>query len=205
MSEVDVNNFLSTFDISRETIESLKNYQELVIKWNKTINLVSNNSLKGFWERHIVDSLQLIKFIDNKDISIIDVGSGAGLPGIILSIAGIKNVTLVESDSRKSAFLLQAAGISSNKINIVNNRIENISLNCDILTCRAWTNIDNILNLTSNIKVNDRYLLLKGESYEGELEVAKQNWKFDYTETDSITSATGKVIEIKNIVRVDGN
>lgn len=205
MSEVDVNKFLFALNISRETIESLKSYQELVFKWNKTINLISNKSLEGFWERHIVDSLQLLKFIDNRDISLIDVGSGAGLPGIVLSIAGVKNVTLVESDVRKSAFLLQAAGISSNKVNIINDRIENVSSSCDILTCRAWTNIDNIFNLTNNIRVDDKYLLLKGERYGSELELAKQNWKFDYIEANSITSATGKIIEIKNIVKVDGD
>lgn len=202
MTESDFNLLNASLSISRETFDVLKNYQELVFKWNKTINLVSSKNLENFWERHIIDSLQLLKFIDNKNISLIDVGSGAGLPGVVLSIAGIKNVTLVESDARKAAFLLQAAGISSNKIDIINDRIENVTLNCDILTSRAWTNIDNIFKLTDKINIADKYLLMKGENCKHEIELAHKNWNFDSIENGSITSEMSKIIEIKNVVKV---
>ncbi len=203
MIDDNSNKLFSELNISRETFEALKKYQELVCKWNKTINLVSDKSLEDFWERHIIDSLQLLKFIDNKDISLIDVGSGGGLPGIILSIAGIKNVTLVESDVRKAAFLLQAASISSYKVNIINDRIENIDFSCDILTCRAWASIDNILKLTRKINISDKYLLLKGEAFKDEIEAARKTWKFDYSTLNSISSGEGRIIEIKNVVAID--
>lgn len=120
-------------NVPREILDALKKYQSLTLKWNKTINLVSCNTEREFWVRHILDSLQLMKYINNQNIHLIDVGSGGGFPGIVLSIAGIKNVTLVESDVRKSIFLLQASKISTNKVNVVNQRIENVKLDCDIL------------------------------------------------------------------------
>lgn len=174
-------------NISRETIELLEQYQELVLKWNRTINLVSKESSKEFWLRHIVDSLQLLKYIDDQDISLIDVGSGAGLPGIVLSIAGIRDVTLIESDERKCTFLLQASKISPNKVTILNKRVEDVYLECDILTCRAFASLEKIFIYTKNIKIKDKYLLLKGENYLQEL-------KIDCEVYDSITSQKGKIL-----------
>lgn len=198
----DLNLLSHLFNISRETIEILQQYQALAIRWNEKLNLISSNSVKNFWERHIIDSLQLLKFISDKDIHLVDIGTGAGFPGLILSIAGVKKVTLVESDSRKAAFLLQASILSSNKVDIVNDRAENLSLFCNIITCRAFANIDNILELTSKIKVSDKYLLLKGEAYSTELNNAKKRWKFDCNVQNSITLEKSKIIEIKNIVKI---
>src|SRR5690606_9447814 len=124
---------------SRETLQRLKEYQALLLKWNKAINLISKSTEENCWERHILDSLQLLNYIQDKDIHLVDIGSGAGLPGIVLSIAGVRRVTIVESDQRKCSFLLQASKLSSNKIEIVNDRIENLKgLSCDILTARAF-------------------------------------------------------------------
>ena len=102
--------------VSREALKRIVEFERLLLKWNKTINLVSKTTEDKFWQRHILDSLQLLKYIKGKDIHVIDVGCGAGLPGIVLSIAGIKNVSLVETDSRKVAFLYQAAKISNNNV-----------------------------------------------------------------------------------------
>lgn len=189
-------------NIPRETIEALKKYQSLVLKWNKAINLVSCNTEIEFWTRHILDSLQLIKYIKNLNSHIVDIGSGAGLPGIVLSIAGVKNVTLIESDERKVAFLLQATKCSNNKINIINDRIENIVLECDILTSRAFASLEKIFAYTKNIVVKDKYLLLKGQGYQEEIDNVKKKWLFYHLTYDSMTSNNSKIIEISNLEKI---
>ncbi|WP_417905302.1 16S rRNA (guanine(527)-N(7))-methyltransferase RsmG [Candidatus Tisiphia endosymbiont of Micropterix aruncella] len=186
-------------NISRETINALEKYQSLTLKWNKTINLVSCNTEHEFWVRHILDSLQLMKYINEQNIHLVDVGSGGGFPGIVLSIAGIQNVTLVESDIRKSIFLLQASKISSNKVKVVNQRIEDIKLDCDILTSRAFAQLEKIFVYTKHINVKNKYLLFKGEQYQKEIEIAKKRWSFCHSVYDSETSNNSKILEISNI------
>ncbi len=186
-------------NISRETINTLKKYQLLTLKWNKTINLISHNTKHEFWVRHILDSLQLMQYINDTNIHLIDVGSGNGLPGIVLSIAGIKNVTLVESNTRKSIFLLQASKFSSNKVQVVNQQVENVKLDCDILTSRAFTQLEKIFACTKHINVKDKYLLLKGEQYQNEIKIAQKKWYFYYSVYDSKTFNNSKILEINNI------
>lgn len=186
-------------NVPREILDALEKYQSLTLKWNKTINLVSCNTEREFWVRHILDSLQLMKYINNQNIHLIDVGSGGGFPGIVLSIAGIKNVTLVESDVRKSIFLLQASKISTNKVNVVNQRIENVKLDCDILTSRACAQLEKIFVYTQHINVRNKYLLFKGEQYQKEIEIAKKRWSFCHSVYDSETSNNSKILEISNI------
>ncbi|NRB10909.1 MAG: tRNA uridine-5-carboxymethylaminomethyl(34) synthesis enzyme MnmG [Rickettsiaceae bacterium] len=192
--------FEEVSDISREMRNKLHEYQKLVLKWNKAINLISKTTEDKFWQRHILDSLQLLKFIKDKSIHVIDVASGAGLPGIVLSIAGVKNVTLVESDTRKAAFLCQAAKISDNNVNIINEPVQQkATLSCDMVVARAFADLSKIFEYTKNIKIKDKYLLLKGESYYKEIAIAKKQWLFNYVLYDSITSKGGKILEINNV------
>ena len=189
--------------VSREAYQKLIEYHDLLLKWNSTINLVSPKSIHQILQRHILDSLQLLRFIDDKDISIVDLGSGAGFPGIILSVCGIQKVTLVESDSRKAAFLLQASKFSSGKIEIINDRVENIvDLKCDIVTSRAFTDLGTIFCYGKNIEIKDKYLLHKGKSYKGEILEAKKHWLFNARVHGSITSNQGKILEIINVAHI---
>ncbi len=175
-------------------------YQSLLLKWNKSINMISKNSEYDLWERHILDSLQLIKYI-KLDERVVDIGSGAGLPGVILSIGGVKDVTLVESDSRKAVFLRQASKLSLNKINIIEERLDNnFESDYDILTCRGFGSINNILQLTSNLKLS-KMLLLKGKNCDKEVIEASKHWLFNVLLHDSITG-DGKIVEISNIKRL---
>lgn len=175
-------------------------YQSLLLKWNKSINMISKNSEYDLWERHILDSLQLIKYI-KLDERVVDIGSGAGLPGVILSIGGVKDVTLVESDSRKAVFLRQASKLSLNKINIIEERLDNnFEGDYDILTCRGFGSINNILQLTSNLKLS-KMLLLKGKNCDKEVIEASKHWLFNVLLHDSITG-NGKIVEISNIKRL---
>lgn len=164
-------------DVSRETFEP---YVELLLKWNQKINLVSKKCTKEeIWDRHICDSAKLFYSIDRDD-TLIDIGSGAGFPGIILSIMGINEVTLIESDERKAAFLLQASKISKNKVIILNKRVEELELKCDILTSRAFASVSKILEICKNISVRKKILLLKGEKATEEIDEALKIWSFKY-------------------------
>lgn len=193
---------VDNLNVSREVTHALLNYQNLLLKWNKAINLISRNSEKDIWERHILDSLQLLKYIDFSDI-IIDIGCGGGFPGIVLSICGVKNTVLIESDKKKSVFLAQASKLSSNKIIIVDERIdEKFNMNCDILTSRGFSSVTNILGVTEGIKVQKKMLLLKGKNYEKEIIEAQKHWVFDFNLHNSITSREGKIVEIFNIKKL---
>ncbi len=186
--------------VSRENQVQLREYSDLLMKWNKKINLVSSNSLKDIEQRHILDSIQLLNYIKEKNISVLDLGSGAGLPGIVLSICGIKKVVLVESNERKAAFLLQASKISFESIEIKNSRAETLSaLSCDIVTSRAFADLSSIFNYCRNIEVKEKFLLLKGKKYEEEIAEARKHWLFKVKIHDSITSKEGKILEITNV------
>ena len=120
--------FLQFYPVPHETFEKLSAYVDLLLKWNSKINLISKNTVDEVWIRHILDSAQIIKYIEDKSYRVLDVGSGAGLPGIILSILGVENITLVDSDQRKCSFLLEAARLLNLKLKVINDRVENI---CD--------------------------------------------------------------------------
>lgn len=187
--------------VSREIFIKIIEFKNLLLKWNKTINLISTKTSDNLMNRHILDSVQLLSFIE-KGSKIIDLGSGAGFPAIILSISGVEDITLIESDSRKAAFLLQASKISSNNIKILNKRIENIeSLQCDIITSRAFAELTSIFEYSSKIKVKSKFLLHKGAGYKNEIAKAEKHWLFNRTVHDSITSETGKILEITDLTR----
>ena len=189
-------------EVSYEIIEKLKIFQELIKKWNKAINLVSDNSIHNFWQRHILDSLQLIQYIDNKEIHLVDIGSGSGFPGIVLSIAGVAKVSLIEADLRKCIFLEKASKISNNNIQIINQRIEKVAIDCSILTCRAFSNLNTIFNCIKNISVQEKFLFLKGKNYLTEIVEAKERWLFDYLIHQSITFRAGKILEVSNLTKI---
>lgn len=187
--------------VSREIFAKIIEFKNLLLKWNKTINLISAKTSDDIMNRHILDSVQLLPFI-NKESKIIDLGSGAGFPAIILSIAGVRDITLIESDSRKAAFLVQASKISGNNIKILNDRIENVkNLQCDIITSRAFAELASIFEYSSKIKVKSKFLLHKGAGYKTEIAKAEKHWLFNKTVHDSITSETGKILEITDLTR----
>ncbi len=119
--------FAEATKISRETLERLSAYVDLLHKWQPTLNLVSNSTLPDVWRRHILDSAQLQAFLPDSSGPIFDLGSGAGFPGLVLAILGEPDVNLVESDQRKSVFLREAARITQcRSVTVVTKRIETV-------------------------------------------------------------------------------
>lgn len=191
--------FRSFFPVSRETHQKLDRYVTMIEKWQKSINLISNSTVPEIWNRHIVDSYQLVALISS-DAIIVDVGCGAGLPGIVLAIAGFP-VHLVESDGRKVAFLREAIRELGLNVVIHHQRVETICLpeECTV-TARAFASVSLLLALLeSTLTPLHKVLLLKGRSFQKELGEAGQDYRFDWHMTPSITDPSGAIITLSNI------
>ncbi len=191
---------LNRLEVSCGTIDKLATYVEVLLKWNKKINLISKNTVPNLWMRHIVDSAQIIAFVENKKQVIIDVGAGAGFPGMILRILGLENVILIESDERKTSFLREVARTLNLDLEIVNDRVEKIFIKSDIVVARGFSALDEMLDKVNNIEYS-RMLLLKGKNVESEISQASKNWKFCYKKHESITSAGSYILDITNVRR----
>lgn len=200
----DINLLKKHLDVSRETEQILENYVSLLLKWNKKINLISPKTENEIWSRHILDSAQLVKYIPSDAKNILDFGSGAGLPGIVLAILTRAKVLLVESDIKKCAFLQEAANLLPNKnIVIINDRIENIDvIESDIITARALASLSDLFSLTDNFIYKTKIcLFLKGENIVEEIKDVENNYQFDYKLYNSLTNPKSFIIEIKNFAR----
>lgn len=186
-------------EISKEQEEQLKKYVDFLLKYNEKINLIGKSTIDDIWNRHIIDSLQVIKLIENKNVKLADLGSGAGLPGIVLSIAGIKEVHLFEKSPRKCEFLEQAKQFSKNQIIVHNIDINTFKDNSfNVITSRALGSLDLLLKFSQNLKNNNtKCIFLKGKKVFEELKEAKKYWKMEYNLVDSLTSNEGKIVEVK--------
>ncbi len=202
MNREEFSNRLS-LDVSRETWENLCLYVELLKKWQKKVNLVSPKTIGNLWERHMLDSAQLFKHISNADGSLVDLGSGAGFPALVLSIMGIKNIHLIESDRKKCSFLREVARKCGLSVNIVNDRIEDINIdNVSFVTARALSSLDNLLSYShSFINDNTVCLFLKGQKAEEEVLEAKNNWVFSVELIPSIIEEKSCIVKTQNVSR----
>jgi 16S rRNA (guanine527-N7)-methyltransferase len=189
--------------VSRETLHKLEIYVALLLKWQTKINLISNTTVNDVWKRHILDAIQLLSFYDHETSTLLDIGTGAGIPGLLLAIAGNKKTILVESDTRKSAFLKEAARVTDSNVEIHNKRIESLKFqDIDVITSRACANIHQLLIYSSNFLSNNTVCLFpKGENYTKEVEEAQKNWHFSYDVFPSLSDSSGNIIKIYNITK----
>ena len=206
------NEFCSQVFVSRETFEKLCVFHTTLTKWQKSINLISKNTIKSIWERHFLDSAQLYLFAKNIDGNIMDFGSGAGFPGMVLAIMGKKNIHLVESDYKKCVFLKEIATLTEVDITIHNCKIEDLSfINVDLITCRALAPliklIDYVENFTSKSKKANQkmpnLLFLKGKSYNSEILELRKSKNIDFKEYPSITDKYGKILYLNKVPMID--
>ena len=165
-------------NVSRETMEKFDKYLSWLKNWQKKLNLVGSSTLNDPWRRHILDSGQITKYIKDKNEPIIDVGSGAGLPGVILSIMGHKNIVMVESDYKKTVFIIEALRVCDTKAKVLNERIEKLEyINCKTLTFRAFAPIEKVFTLLSDkIQKETSLVFLKGKTAMEEVRNSKKVW-----------------------------
>jgi 16S rRNA (guanine527-N7)-methyltransferase len=188
--------------VSCETIKKLKLYEQLLKKWQKAINLVGKNTVEDAWNRHILDSLQVIKYLPkNENLSIVDLGSGAGFPPLVISMSGYNNVSAIESDERKCFFMQEVAKQTNTKINIINERIEKVEkMQADVITSRALAKIDELLIFSKDLSNEDTiYLFLKGKTAQKEVEKARESFDFEAETFKSLTSSEANIIKITNL------
>jgi 16S rRNA (guanine527-N7)-methyltransferase len=157
--------------------------------------------LKNPWISHILDSIQIFPFIKNKQLSILDMGSGAGLPGIVLSIMGCKNVTLVDSNGKKINFLKITKKEMDLSLNIVLGRLENLNnYSFDIITSRALANLEKLFRYSQKfLKKNTTLIFLKGKTVNEELLQAQKIWKFQFNKHQSLSDPRGTLLIVNNL------
>lgn len=173
------------YHVSRETLQKLKDFMQILLEWNQKINLVSKNAEKELELRHVLDSLQLIDYIRDDAKLLVDVGSGSGFPGIVLAIAcqekfPAMKIVLIESITKKTVYLKDVCQrLNLQNVEVVNNRVENVVFkNVDYITARAVASVDKILACTVGLcSKNTEYVLPKGHTGMAELEEAEKKWK----------------------------
>ena len=197
--------FKDKFNVSRETIHKLNIYADFLIDSNKYLNLIGKTTEKTIFLRHFADSGQIYDLIDNKE-NIIDIGSGAGFPGVILKLLlddkKIKsNVELIEKSPKKCKFLTELNKKLNIDIKIVNIRLEDYKFkNMNVVVSRAFKKTSETLGiLLKNKNFIKDIILLKGKSYQIELGEALKKYSFNFEKFQSITAEEGKIIKISNI------
>lgn len=194
------------YDVSRETLQRLHAFAELLTKWNGKINLVSPASLPDLWQRHILDSAQLMPHLPQVAKTVVDIGTGGGFPGLILAILAHELrpdlvVTMIESDGRKCAFLQTASHQLGLKTKVISKRIEQVpSLGADVLTSRALAPVIQLFSHAErHLGHSGTALLLKGKNAANEVEEALASYAFDLQNIPSRTSEDALVLKISNL------
>ena len=199
---------MKNFNVSRETLNNFCEYENLLCKWNKKINLVSKKTLVDIWDRHFLDSAQIINHVDASEKRWVDVGAGAGFPGLVVALL-LKDrkidcdVVLVEKNAKKVFFLNEVIRKLDLNVKVVNKRVDCIDpLNADILTARAFSELKELIELAyRHRKERGICLFLKGENYRSELDKTLNYWFIDYDVFDSISKSFGKIIRVKKILK----
>jgi len=202
---LDVEFFIKKFNVSRETIEKLNKYKDFLLNSNKLLNLIGKTTENHIFSRHFTDSAQIYDLIEDKS-EIIDLGSGAGFPGVIIKILMNNNkidgnIMLIEKSPKKCKFLQNLSEKLDLTIKIVNLRVENFKFNkISTVVSRAFKNtVDTIDILFKNNDKIRSIILIKGKTYQHELEEAKKKYTFDVEKFRSITSDESYILKISNI------
>ena len=186
-----------------EVMEKLKRYVALLSQWQERMNLVGKSTMPDVWRRHILDSAQLVPLIQSTKGEIADIGSGAGFPGLVISIISSRHVFLIESVSKKSAFLEEVARETNAPATIINGRVEDVTdLKVSVVTARAVAPLKGLIGLSLRIlKPSGTCFFLKGQAVSAELTEALKKWNMNVTRIPSVTDPSGTVLRIEGIVK----
>jgi len=200
--------FQAEFDVSRETMARFDTYVLLLKKWTKAINLVARSTTPHIWERHLFDCAQVFSHRPKGTTIWVDLGSGAGFPGLVVAILATQFqpnliITCIESDQRKAAFLRTVIRELDLNATVMAERVEDAApMDADIVSARALAPLPDMLPLaTRHLKSNGTAIFLKGASYLSEIDEAKQQWAFDIQAVPSKTGGEGAVLILGDIRR----
>ena len=204
---IQIDTFTRLTQVSRETITSLKEYEDFLVKSNNNLNLIGKSTVKEIWNRHFLDSAQVIDFINKNNKSLIDLGSGAGFPGLVLSII-LKDrkipikIKLVEKSPKKTKFLKEIIKKLDLDTDVINKNIlkDPTEFHDDIFVARAFKPLEIILELIHNKAKNwKKIFIYLGKTGKDELLQASKIWDIEYKQRVSVTSSDSIVIEINRI------
>ncbi|MEZ5910174.1 MAG: 16S rRNA (guanine(527)-N(7))-methyltransferase RsmG [Hyphomicrobiaceae bacterium] len=202
--------FAEAFSVSRETTERLAVYASVLVHWQKSTNLVAPSTIGEVWHRHFADSAQLVALAPEGARVWLDIGSGAGFPGLVVALLTMGSdirVHLVESDTRKCAFLREVARQTGVPVDIHNARAENPATQArfgpvDVVSARAVAPLPRLLEVSQAYLVGGALgLFLKGREVAGELAAARQVWSFEAELRSSCTDPEGRVVVVRNLAR----
>ncbi len=203
MSKADI---ISEFALNKTQVDKLDFYLSAIIRHNKHTNLIGKSTIENIWDRHVLDCLQLTKYITNKKLKILDFGTGAGLPGVLLSIAGYQRVLMIDSVKKKTDFVRKIIKELSLTAKIQNKRIEKPPYSKhDIIVSRALAPLVKLLTyarMYSN--KNTTSFFLKGRNVINEVDIASKVYLFEFEKITSISSDDGCILKIKNIKNKNG-
>ena len=202
-------NLLPGLDVSRETFLRLKEYEKLLFKWNAKINLVSKSTLDNFWNRHVLDSAQFLSSVGEKAGKWVDLGSGGGLPGLVVAILSdeiepVNKLFLVEADVRKAVFLKTVCRELGLKVEVYNNRIEELPpMSANIVSARALAPLKTLcLYAKNHLEKGGVAVFAKGENWKAELVEAQKKWIFSYEAVKSTLHEGSVVLVLRGIKSV---
>ena len=205
---IQLDTFSRLFQVSRETIISLEKFEELILSANKKLNLIGKSTEYEIWNRHITDSFQVIDFIDKNDKSMIDLGTGAGFPGIVLAIAAKERkipleIMLIEKSQKKIKFLEKTIDKLNLNIKIIcKNILDEKNITADVFVARAFKPLEVVLQLIHNQTLNyKKFFIFQGKTGSVELLQASKNWNIEYKQRVSVTSNDSKILEINNLTK----
>jgi 16S rRNA (guanine527-N7)-methyltransferase len=202
----DRQEFQQKFNVSRETIERLEVYQQLLLKWNKTINLIGKSTVSDTWARHISDSASVYDITEKIEGKWLDIGSGAGLPGLILAmIAKEKSPEVrqlcIEADLRKCEFMRTVIRQTDLNASVISRRIEDTPRqNANLMTARALAPLSKLLeHAHTHLDKTGICVFHKGENWQSEVRDARENWSFNLKEHLSKGNQSSVLLEIGEI------
>ena len=190
-------------NVSRETLEQLQTYISLLLDWNKRINLIGRMDPSPLWQRHILDCAQLLPLLPKGATRVIDIGCGAGLPGIIVAILSNLSVDLIESNGRKGMFLqevISRLGLAD-RVHLFSQRVEELTpWKSDVVMARAVAPMPRLLKFSHHFIGQATFsLFLKGQNVVEEIKEATKCWEIEYERLPSATSQTGCIIKISRL------
>lgn len=197
--------FQAATGVSRETLDRLIRYHDLLLRWNQRINLIGASTASDAWRRHFLDSAQLVAHIPSGAQTAIDYGSGAGFPGLVIAAMTDLDVHLVESDQRKCAFLREAARVMGIDVTVHARRIEAAALpKADLVMSRALAPLKILIDYAEkHLKFGGIGLFLKGNRIHTELTESEKLWHIQYQLIPSLTDPTGYLLKLEDMRRVD--
>ena len=204
---IQIDTFSRFTQVSRETISSLKKYEDILIKANKTLNLVGNSTINEIWTRHFLDSAQVIDFIDKNCKTLVDLGSGAGFPGLVLAII-LKDrkiplkIKLIEKSPKKTKFLRRVISELNLNVEVLSQNVleQRITFMEDVFVTRAFKPLKIILELIHNKAKNwKKIFVFLGKTGQNELLQASKSWDMKYKQRMSVTNSDSIVIELNTL------